>query len=156
MNQRQAERLLKVADTLEKVNPKNFNLETWVDQLDWHSCLNDTPEDIRKKLQQAIKDQHKCGTTACVAGYFPVIFPRSWKYNEHTPVLKNNTHWTVVDDAIEFFGITKAACDFLFFPENYPESHRSARYAAGRIRQVVNNKGDAPVRWKNKHGAYES
>lgn len=150
MNQRQRERLEKVAQTLEAVNPRNFNLNDWFDRYNPETGRYQTTDEARCELRKALKEGHKCGTTACVAGYFPVIFPRSWHYDCDVPKLIDDDFGTVESGAREFFGITDAACNFLFYPTNYPVSHRNAKYAAKRVRAIIANGGDAPLRWKNQ------
>ncbi len=67
-------RLQKWANGLRKVNPNNFNIRAWV---------NGEYDELE------LVQEHACGTTACAAGYLPLIFPRSWKINETKyPVLK--------------------------------------------------------------------
>lgn len=48
-----------------------------------------------------------CGTSACAAGWLPVVFPKHWKWQHGThPVLKNGSCWHGPwGDLAEFFGI---------------------------------------------------
>lgn len=123
MNKTQEKRLLKLADFVESVSPKKFDLET-------------------------IGRREPCGTVCCAVGYMPVVFPRNFKYNQY-----NNgyglTHWLVVESkkndlsdmsaAEDFFGLNWNESKYLFVSESYG-SRKGPKTVAKRIRDFVTKK----------------
>lgn len=117
MTPQSKERLLRLADLLENL-PKDgprFDMEVW----------------------------YKCGTTACAVGHAclnPWFRRRGLKLGE-----KNNLEYAEPEyrgdtekwAAAAFFNIGLDEAEYLFYPDRYPNSHRSARYVAKRIRSFV-------------------
>lgn len=124
-------RLLKLADYLEKLNPKKFDL-------------------------YKIRERHKrtCKTTACAIGSTIEAFPN---HKFKSIINEFDSKYTVNDCEIEileivfpngltdfegarvFFGLSHLESDYLFMPDYYPQSHRSAKYVSNRIKNFVKN-----------------
>lgn len=137
------ERLLKMADFLEGLPTALFDLNQWL-----RAC--GAPEwDKMAKLEE-------CGTTACVVGWMPRIFPNELSYKKdglcetftgdtiaHAPCDLINEFEDRDDDGWEdvqdFLGIREDQFEFLFLPTSYPQNQRGPRDAAARLRWIVDN-----------------
>jgi hypothetical protein len=99
----QRAKLLKLADHLESLPRKKFNIGYW--------C----------------KEDNRCGTVACAFGWCPIIFPRSGlKMYKEIGEIKyknvNGTHWGI-NAAEEFFQINDKDARDIFLGTRYKEYH---------------------------------
>lgn len=128
MTKRHKERLLKLADFLETVPKKNFNLETFAES-DKDESINSFIKRFRKK---------ECGTTGCALGWCTVVFPRKFKF-EHNFCNSDcdiglNMGWETAD---EFFGLRRIESEYLFMKDKYPLNKRTPKCVSKRIRKFV-------------------
>lgn len=130
MNKRQKERLLKLADAIEKLDDKNFDLRSYVK-------LKGDIEDLKQK-------KLNCGTTCCAIGWMPSVFPRicEWKlvdeyHGDINVMLKNDPYVTGYEVAREVFGLSDYEAWFLFDPDYYPEDRRGKKSVLRRIRRFI-------------------
>lgn len=100
----------------EKVNPKKFSMMP-----SWICVLSERHGDTQTELRKALR--HECGIAACAAGWLPVIFPRSWGFDDagfsfmHPRLDKNvETNNTVSDDICDFFGFRIFDADTIVYP----------------------------------------
>lgn len=95
MTKRQIERIRKLIRFLSGINKRNFNLRTFFSgNLDG--------------LYDIADGRHDCGSTACVIGWCPIVFPRSWTFacfGRHIPNLKKSPDLDQYHQFSEFFGI---------------------------------------------------
>lgn len=94
-------RLLKLAKHLKsgKLGHKNFDF----------SCFNED--------DSGNSPVHKCGTNGCAIGECPILFPRSWYFDDTGfPKLKNEEHFMSLSCAAQFFGISYTDAQYLFIP----------------------------------------
>jgi hypothetical protein len=120
------QRLLKLADFLENLKPRQFNLATWT-----VSCGEKT-------------DDAACGTVACACGWATTIpsfrragfrLARRLSWTDPTPVFGRERGW----DAVKaFFDMNYGEANHLFSIESYSGGERTRpQTVAKRIRQVV-------------------
>lgn len=57
-----------------------------------------------------------CGTAGCAMGELPVLFPRSWKFENGTIKLKKGTTIFYSTDVQTFFGLETNEENHLFYP----------------------------------------
>lgn len=119
-------RLLKLAAFLEKLPAKKFNLNVVVEG-------EGLPNHKTKE----------CGATACAIGWCPRALPNAAKYIDDNvvPIGCLNSYQSYEQTGMELFDITYDQSDFLFSPSRYPESHRSNKYVAARIKTFVKTDG---------------
>lgn len=124
-------RLKKWANALRKVNPANFNIRAWVDG---------------EYEELELVQEHTCGTTACAAGYLPLIFPRSWKIDfSNEPVLKAKKYedegeGTYTDAALEtWFDISFRQASQIVYESQYDKlpSAITPSDVADRIEEII-------------------
>jgi hypothetical protein len=138
------DRLLKLADFLEELDPKKFNLDVVV---------------VSKKKMTPSKDyvyKPSCGTAACAMGWCPVVFPRLFKYSQDWcpnwetgnksaflgSILSKKSNELDDFNAVEKeFGLSTSESHYLFMPTEYPKGRKSAKCVAKRIRSFVKNDG---------------
>jgi hypothetical protein len=126
-------RLAILADFLDSVPPKKFNLESWRD-----SESNDSP--FANRSDEALLDP-ACGTTGCAIGHACVI-PElkaeglSWQDN---PQYMRYSSWLAVQ---RFFEISDEVSQVLFSDSKYHASERSPGHVAERIRTYLNEVSD--------------
>lgn len=141
-----AKRLLKLADFLDTVPKKLFDLETFANiDLDSDGC--------EVALDKMKKFEPKCGATACAMGWCPTIFPKlikwyrldvnSWDGNiEYGVVLKEQEkgkEFRNFKAAEKLFGLNTDEAEYLFQPSRYPSYGKNAtpKSVAKRIRKFV-------------------
>lgn len=131
-------RLLKLADYLENyVEDKSFNLSMWANS-----------EGI-EKVKKGKKTLMSCGTAGCALGHATDCFKNlklamefAWS-GPYLTVKHTKTGSTDYLAAQEFFGINENDSYFLFNPWEYPDSHKSRKYVAKRIRRFVETNGES-------------
>jgi hypothetical protein len=117
------ERLLKLANFLETVEPERFDLSTWSDS-------NFTPE--------------KCDTAACACGWATVIFKdEGFTLYNSMPMYNDDKNrrsyisWKAVQ---AFFDITNDGAEYLFCNSSYEDDGTSPLEVSERIRRFTNGK----------------
>lgn len=123
-------RLAILADFLDSVPPKKFNLESW----------RDSNSPFENRSDEALLDTD-CGTTGCAIGYACAI-PElkaeglSWQNGrwQNTPQYKNYSGWIAVE---EFFDISNEVATALFSVFKYVPAQRGPRQVAARIRTYL-------------------
>jgi hypothetical protein len=128
MDRKYKNRLLKLADFLDKLPPRNFKIHNWV--------TGEKPP-----------VSPTCKTAACAIGWAPVCFPRSGLTYEGC-----NTISVYFPDGSEgfegaatFFGISYCDAKDLFSEDNYSVGARvSAKEVAARVRQLVADRTKDP------------
>lgn len=131
MKKEHAKRLLFLADFLEALPPKSFDLQCWSNRL--------PTEDG--------KVQPRCGTTACALGWTPSI-PQFFKLGarlatnragEVFPYLKGGRKGDAAPKRLsrELFGLSEDDHAFLFLPSHYPTVDPSREDVSQRIRMLV-------------------
>jgi hypothetical protein len=104
-----ADRLLQLADFLDKLPEEKFDFGTIAKQ-------------SGKPMLEALAAGHvKCGTVGCAIGWLPAVFPDQFKwvrsaFNDELTVLTKETDELNFDAAAEFFGIGYSQADYLFMP----------------------------------------
>ena len=140
-------RLLKLADALDNINRKNFDLDNILNldinyNLDTDIVLQKSFEEIKKLKKIGKKEKIKCTSTACAIGWTPVVFHRHFKWNtEDQFVQLKSIDKEDFDAVIDFFNISRDSCDYLFMPNYYPRSKRGPKSVANRIRNFVKSNG---------------
>lgn len=87
-------------------------LRSWIDGL---STIPEEKFDI-----QSWTNSKECGTTHCVAGWLPKIFPEDWTYYGDAPVLKwPDTIPVTVYNIMSFFGLPMIEIDSIIYIESY-------------------------------------
>jgi len=139
-----ARRLLKLADFLDTLDARLFNLDSFINAHD----SKYKPEFVEEALE---KKDAQCGATACALGWCPSVFPRlvewveaDWDVNELEVALKNKedsygkkiTEFAVGD---WLFDLNDKYTAYLFDSTYYPEGkrHQTAKKVAARIREFV-------------------
>jgi hypothetical protein len=150
MDRTQKQRMLKLADFLEQLDPKKFDLNYLVKsdkaQVRDEYGLEDKPEG-KVPSKHYVLEEDFCGTAACAIGYCPIVFSRHARYgfdfHSHMwdVVDKNNHELTGMEWAGEFFGVGWGETVFLFSPEAYPEGRRGPKSVARRLRYMVRHNG---------------
>ncbi len=144
------DRLYKLADFLETVQPKHFNLGSYVDsrnaaegdESDGYS-YNELSKDDVKALCAVGKGKDaelKCGTTACAMGWAPAVYPRifRWDIKDGLVCTKNEN---LEEGAQEFFGISEDEYTYLFMPGSYKKDDKTKpKDVAKRIRAFADAK----------------
>lgn len=90
------ERILQLADFIEKLSPERFDISLWIKAPD-RFLTN----------QQLI---HDCGTCACIGGWAQMLFNDPYEDS-----ISHSQH------AFELLGLTELQADKLFCPPNYSE-----------------------------------
>lgn len=67
-------------------------------------------------FNDGFKEKNECGTSGCMAGELPAVFPRSWGWSRFNVYLKNNSSGITVQDLAIYFGLTGAEMRHLFIP----------------------------------------
>lgn len=90
-----ADRLLTLAHFLRtEVKSKNFHMGAWIGfNLPWDLFGEKLKKLESRKIAALQSGKPECGTTACAAGWCPVVFPRDWKFSDNlvNPELKKAT-----------------------------------------------------------------
>ncbi len=147
MNKMYKNRLLKMADFLEQLPNKLFDLrhfvayrhelnETGVD----HNYSNPTSDSLIKIGKDMKK--HKCGAVACAIGWMPQIFPRSVEWGDGDVIQlkgvdKDGDQICGFRAAQEFLGLEIDASHNLFTVGYYGKTRRNPKNVARRIRKFV-------------------
>lgn len=117
MNDKQAGYLAKLAKHLEagKLGHKVFNFNFFNANAD------------------GFEVRGKCGTMGCAAGELPIIFPRKWKFDEHSglPVLRNGDYQSPSISGEDFFEISGDEFDHLFQPGRQSPHLYGGKYLRG-------------------------
>jgi hypothetical protein len=116
----QRKRLLRLADFLETVPRRQFNMRVWGNGI----------------------DPKECGFAGCAGGWATSIFPAlklipSWDgYSELT-----YGDFTSFEALQSYFGLTYADTEYIFDSYEYPKSNRNPlpKTVADRIRKLVNS-----------------
>lgn len=74
-----------------------------------------------RRLRRAILDgKTGCGTTACIAGHAPMVFPRSWQWvsdrDGGPPVERRGGDGSVTSEFADFFGVHVFVAEELLLP----------------------------------------
>lgn len=146
------QRMQKIIDFLRRLPPENFNLAEFVTIKNFEDIAGDD-EAVEKEVKNLFSatESHNCGTTACVCGYLPVVFPRHFKYKGADIVPKCGTYdkW---DIPRVFLGINSlSAFEYLFFITSYHPSKRGPKSVASRLEKVLRNDGKIPEKYKEYH-----
>lgn len=136
LTKRGKERLLKLADALEKISKKHFDLDV-ITKRD-HNYISDpenpnngmSDKDFVDTLKEIGKGKKfECKTAACAVGWCPSVFPRTFKWNEEGDVVNKKTGREddiyIVND---FFSINSDQADYLFLPGEYHTSEEKLQY----------------------------
>lgn len=123
-------RLNKLADYLDALPARKFDLDHWI-----ASYENGYPREDGKK--------YKCGTTACALGHAGLI-PSFRRAGLKTEMAPNATQGEVTLDGLEhgthaaeiFFDLRSEEADYLFLPEYYGK-RQGPKTVAGRIRRLI-------------------
>lgn len=122
------ERLNKLADYLDTIPNKAFDMRSWVQFPDT------SKEDISQQaVSTARRNNFECGMTACLGGHAAILFPRLLKIDRGNVVYKNDEL-----EGTEAFAITFDIC--LYHAKNltkYNASHRTPKKAAKAIRDLI-------------------
>lgn len=120
-----AERLLKLADGLERVPRKAFDFNRFVSR----RSLRPSPK----------KNTFDCGFVGCAIGWTPVIFPRSgFKIKNAQPCYEDRTGFAAI---CRFFGLDLREAGNLFVPDPIKgEDSMTPKQVAKRIRKFVREK----------------
>jgi hypothetical protein len=125
------ERLLRLAEFLEKLPPKKFYFGTWVKE--W---------------------KNECGTVCCAIGWCPVVFPEhfKWCYDTTNVLFRRGNDWMIAAwHSEDFFDLTDDEFSHLFHPNAQEQvfggrklDERSRpKTVAANIREFVNRKWPA-------------
>lgn len=131
MKQIYKDRLLKLANFLETLHPKKFDLSVFV--------IEPASKISKEYATNKVKP---CGTAACAIGWCPVVFPRSCYYNTNDDiVLKKNPKFSNFGFAEIFFNLTENESRRLFSScEYYNFNNITPKRVAKRIRKLVKDK----------------
>lgn len=84
------------------------------------------------------RDSNSCGTAGCMGGELPGLFPRLWRWDEDTPLLKDAAENSSFNEsARRFFGLTKEQVDYLFYPRGDFRSGGNSRLPGTASRRQV-------------------
>ena len=131
-----------MAEFLEALPPKKFNLKIFIEAQN-----KITPD---KGLKEPT-----CGTTACMLGYIPCVFPRNFVYNKDTvfgeyievdPREPGGEH---IDDFLGFDQDNYFLLNYVTMHDYYPKTKRGPKSVAKRIRDMVEGKPFAITRYDN-------
>lgn len=100
------ERLQKVLDHLRNLDPKKFNYNKWVSDI--NGCNYSTLGAINRL------DKNECGTTGCVAGWTCAIFKDQIDFFAYD---------TICDKAQKLLELSFSQVRFLFYAESYYEGN---------------------------------
>jgi hypothetical protein len=142
-------RLTTLADFLEKLPRKAFNLEGWVQDKDT-GRLTEYFEDFdlpvftkNEELKKGIKPETmiSCGTTACAVGWagsIPEFCKAGFRIvsaGAHvTPTYGGSQSWDAVH---RFFELTEFEANRLFSMSEYPNDKGTPKQVAKRIRKLI-------------------
>jgi len=98
------ERILELADHIEKVEAKRFNMARWI------GTLGDTTP----HLPTLVEVRHDCNTVACIGGWTDLLFAKS-----------QSQPWVNLpgNSAEMLLGLTEDEANALFCPPNYSRSN---------------------------------
>lgn len=121
-----AKRLLKLADYLETVPRKAFNIQSW---------------ESRAANKQEGKNPGECGFAGCAVGWaaHAKLF-RGLRMEDGFPIYKDTFSWPAVSDV---FGLGRSGAlpshdaAHLFSPHTYPKGKATPKQVATRIRKFV-------------------
>jgi len=121
-------RLLKLADFLDKLPKKLFNIET----------ITNCDGAAREALPYALEHPRRnCGTAACAMGWSPACFPRQIEWTERDGIgMKDGSSRYWWGTAKKFFGLTDEEINYLFTGDFY-EYQVSPKKVAKTIRKFV-------------------
>lgn len=106
---------------VERTNPHTFHLSDWVSL-----SLGDSIESLVNDLSKG--RSHPCGTTCCVAGNLPIIFPEDWEFpmSLHSGEYMGGVRYVSAGDCLSisshmagFFGGSRENWSRVIYPENY-------------------------------------
>jgi len=131
------ERLLKLADFLDKLPEEVFDLSILTevsDPVSYGGRVN-----LKSMLEETIKNEFKpCGAVACAIGWMPACFPGELVWDCRSDVmLKDQSAWNFLAMQ-KFLGIELRDCDELFSIFGYTELNPSPQDVAAKIRGFVN------------------
>lgn len=137
-----ADRLLKLADFIEKVPVRNFNLDTVVGYSKRNVLTNVSEHTgTGEELKQLVKTGFgfKCDSAACAIGWTPAVFPRLVKWDGDAVYL-DGVHMPYWSIGMKLFDISMEEADYLFDPSFYPIDKQGPKSVAKRIRAFVARK----------------
>jgi len=129
-------RLQQLADALKCIQNKNFNYANWI--------VTDNYDDDAKLFQllQAAYhgDEHTCGTTGCMIGYCPVIFPANWAVIDGYPRLRAESDSIVSYSIQVFFDLRWDQVEYLFYPSTCELTFTTAQ-AVKKLQDFIDSDG---------------
>lgn len=135
-------RLLKLADFLEKLPKKLFDIDTVA------QCDGPANEALPEALEHP---RRSCGSVACALGWSPACFPRQIEWSESdNVVLKDGSSKNWWGTAEVFFGLTKEEVNYLFTGDFY-EYQVMPKQVAKVIRKFVADEGHLERRQQFEH-----
>jgi hypothetical protein len=149
MYQKQIERLQKLIKHLEYIaatEPRTFNLKQWFVSADMSSC----EEAIAQWAERYEKQQPLgCGTSACVVGHLPLVFPEDFEWElQSIPLMSGEqqayvcgkgcvAHGDVTCATLaEYFGGNSSVWGMIIYEDEYEES-QMVWYPEGTIEVPV-------------------
>lgn len=104
---------------------RHFNLGDWVhpgEAVGRDEDGNLDLERVKRVLLRKEKPPPHCGTTACVAGWCPAVFPRAWEWTGEYgyPHLKKDAGYLPTQDFATFFGLTHDEAGVICLPGSNP------------------------------------
>lgn len=95
------ERITQLADFIEKLPPKRFEISTWASPVDDHS----------KSLKTVGELKHNCGTCACIGGWAEALFnPDDHAFN------MSGDSALLIENARQLLDLDDETADALFMP----------------------------------------
>lgn len=136
------ERLLKLADFLEKIPEDHFDMDNWVSV---DSFVDEETYVIEQKHLPGDPEKLSCGTTACAFGWATALWPEELYFDGCHVRLQDESedpffHLSGFSAAREFFGLQSPdLADLFFSPEtfDYERAATTPDDVAGRIRSAV-------------------
>ena len=129
-------RLQQLADGFKCVKDKDFDYAEWI--------MSDNYDDDAKLFQllQAAYhgDEHTCGTTGCMIGYTPVIFPADWAVINGYPRLRTEADSTVSYSIRVFFDLDNYEAEYLFLPKMCERNFTVAQ-AVKKLQDFIDSDG---------------
>ena len=141
MNKLGAQRLTKLAEFLKTVHPSKFNIASWV--------TGPNPELMADEPTK----EGECGTTACAAGWLPLLYPKSWEWTRTVAYssserrslsyLGGNPSAMYLATSLEhFFSLKPKQVYNIFYGQSYPHSTEvTPNKVVRRIRALLKTEG---------------
>lgn len=85
-------------------------------------------------------ERERCDTAGCMGGELPALFPRLWKWEVATPVLRDARRASTFSESAErFFGLTTQQAGRLFYPQGDWKAQTDSLPGNATRRQVTAN-----------------